>query len=546
VSGRGVATGVTAGVAGGAVLIAGVTVAARFFGLLRQLTFTRSVGLTCLNSAYTTANTVPNIVFEVVAGGALAAAVVPAVARAVERGDREETGRTVSALLTWTLMVIIPVTVVGYLVIGPVIRALLGGGGVHCSSQIAVMVSTASDLLKVFLIQVPLYGLVVVLAGVLNAHRRFLAPALAPLVSSVVVIGAYLVYASMAQDHPGSLADLTSGELAVLAWGTTLGVAAMLLTQLPGALRLRLPLRPTLRFPVGVARQVGGLAAAAVAVVLAQQASTAVVVRLANSRGSEGALGVWTVAWTVFLLPWAVLAVPLATSAFPRLAAHHTAGEEGRFSALTADVARTTLLVSAVAGGVLAGVAPAVARVVALGVPGPPAVDTLTRAIVAFVPGLLGYALVAHFTRVLYARSGGKAATLGAVLGWVVVVVADLLLVANVATDQVVTALGAGNSIGMTVAGAALLVAVRRAAGPASTTGVGRAAVVAVLVGLIALLVGRGALVLTGPGDSIPSSLVWGSVAAVLALAAGAAAAWALARADVDRAVGALQRGVGR
>jgi putative peptidoglycan lipid II flippase len=285
-----------------------------------------------------------------------------------------------------------------------------------------------------------------------------------------------------------------------------------------------------------VARQVGGLAAAAVAVVLAQQASTAVVVRLANSRGSEGALGVWTVAWTVFLLPWAVLAVPLATSAFPRLAAHHTAGEEGRFSALTADVARTTLLVSAVAGGVLAGVAPAVARVV----------DTLTRAIVAFVPGLLGYALVAHFTRVLYARSGGKAATLGAVLGWVVVVVADLLLVANVATDQVVTALGAGNSIGMTVAGAALLVAVRRAAGPASTTGVGRAAVVAVLVGLIALLVGRGALVLTGPGDSIPSSLVWGSVAAVLALAAGAAGAWALARADVDRAVGALQRGVGR
>jgi putative peptidoglycan lipid II flippase len=252
------------------------------------------------------------------------------------------------------------------------------------------------------------------------------------------------------------------------------------------------------------------------------------------------------VSWTVFLLPWAILAVPLATSAFPRLAAHHTSGEEDRFSSLTADVARTTLLVSAVAGGVLAGVAPAVARVVALGVPGPPAIEALTRAIVAFVPGLLGYALVAHFTRVLYARSGGKAATLGAVLGWLVVVVADLVLVNHVSTEEVVTALGAGNSIGMTVAGAALLVAVRRSAGPASTAGVARAAAIGVLVGAVAYVIGRGALLLTGPGDSIASSLVWGALASTLALAAGAGAAWALARGDVDRAVGALRRGVGR
>ena len=55
-----------------------------------------------------------------------------------------------------------------------------------------------------------------------------------------------------------------------------------------------------------------GLAVAAIVVVAAQQASTVVVVRLANTQGNEGALGIWTVAWTVFLLPWAVLAVPLA------------------------------------------------------------------------------------------------------------------------------------------------------------------------------------------------------------------------------------------
>jgi putative peptidoglycan lipid II flippase len=247
----------------------------------------------------------------------------------------------------------------------------------------------------------------------------------------------------------------------------------------------------------------------------------------------------------VFLLPWAVLAVPLATSAFPRLSARHAAGDEAGFATLTAGVARTALLVSAVAGGALAGAAPAVARVVALGVPGPPATQALGDAIVAFVPGLLGYALVAHLTRVLYARSGGRAATVGAVLGWLVVVVADLLLVPAVSAGHVVTVLGVGNSLGMTVAGAALLVAVRRAAGPASVEGIPRAVAVSVAAGVLAFAAGRAVLALIGSGSSAAAALGLGTVAGLVALVIGAAVAWGLARADVDAATAALRRGVG-
>jgi putative peptidoglycan lipid II flippase len=542
----GAATGVAAGVAGGALVIAVVTVGARAVGLARQLTFTRAAGLTCLNSVYTTANTVPNIVFEVVAGGALAAAVVPAVAAAVQQGDRAATARTVSALLTWTVLLLVPVTLLGYALTGPIVRGLLGGGGSRCSGQLVLMVATGEQMLRVFLVQVPIYGVCVVLAGVLQAHRRFLAPALAPLVSSLVVIGAYATYAVLASGHRGSLTDLSSGERAVLAWGTTAGVVALALTQLPGALRLGLPIRPTLRFPDGVAARVGGLATAAVIVVAAQQASTAVVVRLANTRGTEGALGVWTVAWTVFLLPWAVLAVPLATSAFPRLSASHAVGDETGYATLTAGVARTALLVSAVAGGALAGAAPAVARVVALGVPGPPATGALADAIVAFAPGLLGYALVAHLTRALYARSGGRAATTAAVIGWLLVVIADLVLVPAVSADDVVTALGVGNSVGMTVAGGALLLAVRRSAGPASVAGIPRAIAVSVAVGALGFAVGRGVLAIIGSGESALGSLGLGTVAGLLALVLAAGAAWALARTDVDAFAGALRRGMGR
>src|SRR5437899_3976036 len=318
---------VATGVASAAALIAAVTVAARAVGFLRQVAFARSVGpATCLNSVYSTVNSVPNIVFEIVAGGALAAAVVPVLAGAVDRADRAEVARTTSALLTWTVAVLLPVTLLGYVLAGPIVRVLLGDGG-GCGGQLDLMRDVGTRMLLVFLPQIVLYGLCATLAGVLQAHHRFLSPALAPLVSSVVVIGAYLTYAAMAGDHRGDLTALTRTEELTLSVGTTLGVFALLLSQVPGPLGLRLGLRPTLEFPPAVAARVRMLATAALAVVVAQQLTTVVVIRLANDRGSSGSVGVYTLAWTVFLLPWAILAVPLSTSAFPRLVARHEASD---------------------------------------------------------------------------------------------------------------------------------------------------------------------------------------------------------------------------
>ena len=94
-------------------------------------------------------------------------------------------------------------------------------------------------MLLVFLPQVVLYGLGVVLTGVLQAHRRFLGPALAPLLSSLVVIGAYLAYGAQARGRPRrrSRPSRSRQEL-TLSVGTTLGVVVL-------AGSLLLPLRRT-------------------------------------------------------------------------------------------------------------------------------------------------------------------------------------------------------------------------------------------------------------------------------------------------------------
>lgn len=80
-------TKVGQGVAGAALLIGAVTIVARIVGFGRYLVQSETVGNLCLSTAYNTANYVPNIVFELVAGGALAGMVVPVLASAASRAD---------------------------------------------------------------------------------------------------------------------------------------------------------------------------------------------------------------------------------------------------------------------------------------------------------------------------------------------------------------------------------------------------------------------------------------------------------------------------
>jgi putative peptidoglycan lipid II flippase len=77
------------GIARGAAVIAALTIVARMFGLVRTLVFSQTVGASCLGTAYVTANQVPNLIYELVLGGAMTSAMVPVLAKAAERADSD-------------------------------------------------------------------------------------------------------------------------------------------------------------------------------------------------------------------------------------------------------------------------------------------------------------------------------------------------------------------------------------------------------------------------------------------------------------------------
>lgn len=561
-AGRDPAPGGPGGVLGAAGGVAGLTLASRALGFLRWVVQASTVGAGTVAGAYATANQVPNVLYEVVVGGALAATVVPLLAPATSAGRRRQAQETASGLLGVVLLVILPLGAGLALLADPVARLFPVSQGADAATQVGLVAS----FLRMFALQVPLYGVGVVLTGVLQAHRRFTWPALTPVLSSLVVMVTYGVYGAMAHGSqtPGPAA------LRVLGWGTTAGVAALSLPLVWPVTRLGIRLRPVPRLDRAVAGRALRLGGAGVVTLVAQQVSVLVVLALARWGGSTGTVAVYQYTQAVYVLPYAVLAVPVATVLYPRLAAAFgsPAGRDTTGSAGADDIgdtddagdaggrgggpsgsvgpsgpgapvggpapslrardlaARSTGAVTAVAvagAGALLAASAGAERLFSLLAD----VTGMGAALVAMAPGLVGYALVYQVTRVLFAMDRSRGAAVVTAVGWLVVAGGSWAGVGALSDggDGAATLLGVGlgQSTGMVVAGAGLLAVLARALGG----GVLGPSLRALAVGApVAAAVGWNVCWLTnalGSGPGAGSAL----------LGAGAAAAGALGTAGV-------------
>jgi putative peptidoglycan lipid II flippase len=474
-----------AGIARGAGVIAGLTILARILGLGRTLVFSQTVGATCLGTAYATANQVPNLVYELVLGGAMASVMVPVLARSAERSRADpmakaEVSRIASALLTWTLVILVPLSLIVGLGAGP-IAALLNPSNPSAHCVHADVVATTATMLRVFAPQAVLYGLSVVLFGLLQAHRRFAGYALAPLVSSLVLIASFLAFAPLGKGLPLSRLPL-SAEM-VLAFGTTLGVAALAVVGLVPAWRLRLRLRPTLKFPPGIARRASGLVIVGLAEMVVQEISIIAVIALANGRGETGALVILGYASQVFNSLNAVLALSIIVSTFPVLSAR----DGSVFDRTCAGSTRAVVLASCLGMAVIGAVTIPAAHVLARE---PGQVTELIWGFVLFAPGLVGVGVIANLTRALLALGRLKIAGIALAGSGLAVLVAEVVLAELAPARLVVAALALGNTIGSTGAAIPLVIAVRRIRGKAAVQGVGRATLAGLAGGTAAAAIG--------------------------------------------------------
>jgi putative peptidoglycan lipid II flippase len=542
--GRGTArkdvTSSAAGIARGAAIIAGLTVVSRLLGLVRTLVFSQVIGANCLGTAYVTASQVPNLIYELVLGGALTSAMIPVLARSAERAgyDPEEKDRVSqisSALLTWSIILLIPVTLVIAAAAGE-IAALFNPANANSSCSHADVVHVTGTMLEVFAPQVVLYGLSVVMFGVLQAYRRFVSPTLAPGVSSLVLIASYLVFAPLDKGLPLSRVPFTA-EL-VLSGGATLGIAALVLVTVVPMWRLHLRLRPVLRFPPGVGRRVGGMAMVGFVEFLANDLNTVATIEMANGRGTTGALVLFNYAWQVFSAVFAVLAMSVVISAFPVLSARD--GPE--FDRTSAGSTRAVLLVSWLGTAVIAAIAIPTAHVLAKQ---PDQVPELIEGFVLFAPGIAGIAVISNLSRVMFVIGRLKIAAYAVGGSWLAATAAQVVLAEIVPARLVVAALALGFTIGQSVAAVPLVIVTRRICGPAAVEGFGHGMLAGLAAGAAGSAVGVAVSLAVSLGVPTSGKLAAAGLAvasAVLAIAAFLFAAYLLDRGDLKVIMARLRR----
>jgi putative peptidoglycan lipid II flippase len=524
------------GIARGAAVIGALTVLSRIFGLVRTVVFAQTVGATCLGTAYSTANQVPNLIYELVLGGALTSAMVPVLARSAERSATDPEQKAIvsqitSALLTWSVLILVPLTVIVIGIAGPV-ASLLNPVNPNAHCVRSDMVATTADMLRVFAPQVVLYGLSVVLFGLLQAYRRFAGYALAPLVSSLVLIGSYLAFAPLGKGLPLSRLPVTA-QL-VLSVGTTLGIAALVLVPAVPTWRLHLRLRPVFRFPPGVARRAGGLALVGVIELVASDLATLVVISLANGRGSTGALVLFNYANQVFNTLNAILVLSIVLSVFPVLAAR----DGSAFDQATAGSTRAVVLAGWLGTALIAAVAVPAAHVLAKQ---PDQTSQLITGFVMFAPGLIGMGVIANLSRVMLAIGRLKVAAVAVSASWLLSMAAMAILAELAPPRLVVAALALGQTIGQIVAAIPLVIITRRIRGPAAVHGIGRAS----LAGLAAAA--AGAMAGAAVSNALPVSHKLldagvGAAAACCAVIAFAVVAFLLDDGDLRAALVRLQQ----
>ncbi|MEW6881904.1 murein biosynthesis integral membrane protein MurJ [Trueperella pyogenes] len=497
--------------------MAGLTLLSRVFGLVRKLAQSWALSDSPIATAYDTANTVPNVLFEVAAGGALAGAVIPILSRFLKVGDKRLAAQAAGALMTWILSVGMALALVVSVTASPIISVLLADAAPE-------MRNLAALLLRIFAAQIPLYGLSVVATGILHSHGHFFWPALSPLLSSVSVSAMFLWYSTWVEPFADPAA-LTLAEVALLGGGTTLGVVLFAIPQLLIASRF-VRLRPTFTFPPGVGALTLRLGAAGLATLAAQQVAIIAIMIVANSAGDVGTYAAFNYAYAIFMVPYAVLAVPIATVTFPRISA--ATGQ-----ARTHVVAQSTRLVLAmgmVSAALLIVLASPAKIVLEVGRD----IAGLETAMQAMAIGAVGMSLLYHGVRVLYGCGQARRVIAANSFGWGTVVgglvVSALLGISG--RISTLMAVGISISVGLSVGAVAVLVMMFRSLGPQSVAGIARTGVtllpVLVAAGLAArFLVGW---ILDAGGSTILAAIGAAVVGGVVVIGAAGAALYAADR----------------
>jgi putative peptidoglycan lipid II flippase len=378
------------------------TLMSRLTGLLRVIIFGIVIGQTALADAFDGANNSPNSIYELLLGGVLAAGLVPLFTRFEETKDDDAR----SAVISVSVVLLLLATAVAIVAAPLIFRLFSLSPSPLVDADEYRRAGTA--MTRIFLVQIFFYGVTAIGSALLNARRRFMAAAWAPVLSNVVSISLLLLI-PLTIDGTPQLSDINdSGAFFVLlTLSTTIGVAAMALMLIPAIKRADISwnFRPNFTHP-GVKR-LFQLSLWSFGYVVTNQIALIVVRNLADpGSGNQDAYGK---AFIFFMLPHGLLAISIATTFAPelvrRVQSHDTAGFREWMTSGTRWTIMLTLPAS-IAFVLLAH--PLINALLTYGQFSDAAASNTARALMGFAVGLVGFSVYLFALRGFYAHENTR------------------------------------------------------------------------------------------------------------------------------------------
>jgi len=371
-------------IASNAAIIMVAFLGSKLTGLVRQMLIARAFGTGSELDAYYAAFNVPDLLFTLISGGALASAFIPILAGYFARKEPEEGWTLASTVVNLVFLAAAALALVAGLT-APILVRFLVAPGFAPETQ-----ALTAQLMRLILLSTVAFAVSGVLTGILHTHQHFLLPALAPILYDVgIIAGAIFLVAPLG--------------IFGLAVGVIGGALLHLGIQLPGLIRLGVRWRPAIHLNHPGLGRVLVLMGPRILDMGVFQLNLLVTTNLASGlvAGSVSALNF---GWMLLQVPETIIGSAIATAAFPALAALAARDESDAFRATLSEITRIILVLAIPAslGLILLG-RPAVTLLFQRGAFGAESTEMVIFALRFYALGLIGHSVLEIATRAFFA-----------------------------------------------------------------------------------------------------------------------------------------------
>jgi putative peptidoglycan lipid II flippase len=364
-------------------IVSGAFLVSRVLGWVRLVVIGNTVGATADLDAFYAAFRIPDLIFQLVAAGALSSALIPVVSGLLATDGSARAWRVVSTVANLMLIALALLATVMF-VLAPTIVPLITPG------FDATTMATTVELTRIMLLSAIFLAMGAVATSILNASGRFAAAAVAPSIYNLAIIGAtLLLYPSMG--------------ITGVAVGVVAGAIGHVLVQLPPLGRVGFRYTPRIDGSDPAARKALGLMAPRAIGLGASQITFVVVTSIATTLG-VGAVTAFTVAFTLLQIPIGVIGVPLGVVLMPSLAREMAVGREDEYIGLLTRALRVIVFVMLPIAAITAILRSEIVTLLFGYGFSADAIALTAATLLAFLVGLVAHSLIALLARAFYAR----------------------------------------------------------------------------------------------------------------------------------------------